>query len=106
VTTPAFFETLTVSTEGDVLFAEIAAPPMNLLGPELVRDLVALVQQPEADDGIMVLVFSSADSLYFGALRSAGVRRGPTVGAVGLFVAGRDTQQCVAPLGYVARLLA
>jgi hypothetical protein len=30
------FETLKVSQEGAVLFAEIAAPPMNLLGPELV----------------------------------------------------------------------
>jgi hypothetical protein len=29
------FETLTVRKEGAVLFAEIAAPPMNLLGPEL-----------------------------------------------------------------------
>ena len=42
---PAFrrtFETLTASREGGVLFAEILAPPMNLLGPELVRDLVSL----------------------------------------------------------------
>jgi hypothetical protein len=36
------FETLSVREEGAVLFAEIAAPPMNLLGPELVRDLVSL----------------------------------------------------------------
>ncbi|MGZ3337127.1 MAG: hypothetical protein ACXVBV_17515 [Isosphaeraceae bacterium] len=28
--------------EGAVLFAAIEAPPMNLLGPELVRDLVSL----------------------------------------------------------------
>jgi hypothetical protein len=34
---PLIFETLKVSREGAVLFAEIAAPPMNLLGPELVR---------------------------------------------------------------------
>ena len=34
------FETLTVRVEGGVLFAAIAAPPMNLLGPALVRDLV------------------------------------------------------------------
>jgi hypothetical protein len=26
---------------GAVLFAEIAAPPMNLLGPELVRDRIS-----------------------------------------------------------------
>jgi hypothetical protein len=28
------FETLTVRDEGSVLLVEIAAPPMNLLGPE------------------------------------------------------------------------
>jgi len=33
------FETLKVRREGGVLFADIAAPPMNLLGPPLVRDL-------------------------------------------------------------------
>ena len=35
------FETLTVRREGAVLFAEILSPPMNLLGPDLVRDLVS-----------------------------------------------------------------
>jgi hypothetical protein len=34
------FETLRVRKERAVLFAEIAARPMNLLGPELVRDMV------------------------------------------------------------------
>jgi hypothetical protein len=38
------FEKLNVYKEESVLFAEIVAPPMNLLGPELVRDLVALIQ--------------------------------------------------------------
>ena len=59
------FETITVRQEGAVLFAEIAAPPMNLLGPELVRDLVSLIQRAEADDGVQVLVFKSADPDYF-----------------------------------------
>jgi len=59
------FEKLKVYEEGAVLFAEIAAPPMNLLGPELVRDLVALIQQAEADDSVQVLVFKSADPDYF-----------------------------------------
>ena len=59
------FETLRVRDEGSVLFADIAAPPMNLLGPELVRDLVSLIQRAEADDGVQVLVFSSADPDYF-----------------------------------------
>jgi enoyl-CoA hydratase/carnithine racemase len=57
--------TLTVRTEGAVLFAQIAAPPMNLLGPELVRDLVSLIQRAEADDAVRVLVFTSADPDYF-----------------------------------------
>src|SRR5262249_41847176 len=38
---------------------------MNLEGPELVRDLVALIQQAEADDAIQVIVFKSADPDYF-----------------------------------------
>jgi enoyl-CoA hydratase/carnithine racemase len=57
--------TLTVRAEGGVLFVEIAAPPMNLLGPELVRDLVAVIQRAEADDAVQVLVFTSADPDYF-----------------------------------------
>ena len=59
------FETLKVQNEGAVLLVSIAAPPMNLLGPELVRDLVSLIQQAEANDDIQVLVFKSADPNYF-----------------------------------------
>jgi len=59
------FETLNVQRQGAVLFVDIAAPPMNLLGPELVRDLVSLIRQSEADDSILVLVFKSADRDYF-----------------------------------------
>ena len=59
------FETLAVRQEGAVLFASIAAPPMNLLGPELVRDLVSLIQRTEADDTVRVIVFTSADPDYF-----------------------------------------
>src|ERR671933_3041510 len=62
---PRVFETLTVHKEGAVLFVVIAAPPMNLMGPELVRDLVALIQRSEADDAVQVLVFTSADPDYF-----------------------------------------
>jgi enoyl-CoA hydratase/carnithine racemase len=58
-------ETLIVRPEGPVLFADIVAPPMNLLGPELIRDLVALIQDAEADDTVQVLVFASADPDYF-----------------------------------------
>jgi enoyl-CoA hydratase/carnithine racemase len=62
---PVGFETLTVRAEGAVLFAEVEAPPMNLLGPELVRDLVSLIQRAEADKTVTVLVFKSADPDYF-----------------------------------------
>ena len=46
---PEVFKTLTVRKEWAVLFVEIMAPPMNFLGPELVRDLVSLIQRAEAD---------------------------------------------------------
>jgi enoyl-CoA hydratase/carnithine racemase len=62
---PDEFETLKIRQEGGVVFAAISAPPMNLLGPELVRDLVSLIQRAEADDAARVLVFKSADPDYF-----------------------------------------
>ena len=59
------FGTLAIRMEGAAVFVEIAAPPMNLLRPELVRDLVSLIQRAEADNAIQVLVFKSADPDYF-----------------------------------------
>ena len=59
------FETITALVDGPVLVAEIFAPPINLLGPELVRDLVSLIQRAEADDAYKVLVFKSGDPDYF-----------------------------------------
>jgi enoyl-CoA hydratase/carnithine racemase len=59
------FDTLSVKTEGAVLFVTIAAPPMNLLGPELVRDLVSLIKEAELNEAVNVLVFKSADTDYF-----------------------------------------
>ena len=59
------FETLNVRQDGAVVFADISAPPMNLLGTELVRDLVSLIQQAEADHACRVVVFTSADPEYF-----------------------------------------
>ena len=38
---------------------------MNLLGPELVRDLVSLIEGAEADHTVQVIVFRSADPDYF-----------------------------------------
>ena len=54
-----------VRVDAGLLVAEIAAPPINLLGPELVRDLVALIQRAEPDAACSVLVFTSADPDYF-----------------------------------------
>lgn len=62
---PFVFETLKVHQDGAVLLVEINAPPMNLLRPELVRDLVSLIRQVESDDTVQVLVFKSADPDYF-----------------------------------------
>jgi enoyl-CoA hydratase/carnithine racemase len=62
---PSPFETLDVRQDGAVWFASINAPPMNLLGPELVRDLVSLIQEAEADANVAVLVFKSTDPEYF-----------------------------------------
>jgi enoyl-CoA hydratase/carnithine racemase len=62
---PSPFETVGVRQEGAVLFVSINAPPMNLLGPELVRDLVSLIRQAEADAAVQVLVLKSADPEYF-----------------------------------------
>jgi enoyl-CoA hydratase/carnithine racemase len=76
------FETLTVRAAGPVLLVEIAAPPMNLLGPELVRDLVSLIQRAEADDAVQVLVFKSADPNYFRRPSSPVRRRSPSCFAI------------------------
>ena len=62
---PMVLRTLTVRKDGADLFADIAATPMNLLEPELVRDLVSLIRRAEADDAVQVLVFRSADPDYF-----------------------------------------
>jgi enoyl-CoA hydratase/carnithine racemase len=62
---PMAYDTLTVREEGAALFVGIRNRPMNLLGPELVRDLVSLIQRAEAGDIIQVLVFKSGDPDYF-----------------------------------------
>ena len=55
-------------------FVEIAAPPMSLLGPELVRDLVSLIQLSAADESIRVLVFKSADPDFFSHVNVAQIK--------------------------------
>jgi enoyl-CoA hydratase/carnithine racemase len=52
------------SDEG-VLGVVIDAPPMNLIGPELVRDLVGLLGALKSDQETWVVVLESADPDYF-----------------------------------------
>jgi enoyl-CoA hydratase/carnithine racemase len=53
--------TMTTRTGGAVMFSEIKALPMNLLGPDLLRDLVSLIRFAEEDESTKVVVFNSAD---------------------------------------------
>jgi enoyl-CoA hydratase/carnithine racemase len=48
-----------------VLSVVIEAPPMNLIGPELVRDLVRLLGEVESGQDVRVMVLESADPEYF-----------------------------------------
>jgi enoyl-CoA hydratase/carnithine racemase len=52
------------SDEG-VLGVVIDAPPMNLIGPELVHDLVSLIGELDSGGDIRVMVLESADPEYF-----------------------------------------
>jgi enoyl-CoA hydratase/carnithine racemase len=60
------YRTLRVApTDEGVLSVVIDAPPMNLIGPELVRDLVDLFGTLESDQTTRVVVLESADPDYF-----------------------------------------
>ena len=55
---------VTQSAKG-VLSVVIDAPPMNLIGPELVRDLVRMIGELESGEDFRVMVLESADPDYF-----------------------------------------
>jgi enoyl-CoA hydratase/carnithine racemase len=59
------FETIKTRLDSGVLFATIDNPPMNLIGPELVRDLINLLDTLEHDANVNVVVFDSADKEFF-----------------------------------------
>jgi len=60
------YSTLRVAPGDDgVLGVVIDAPPMNLIGPELVRDLVSLLGELESGQETRVVVLESADPEYF-----------------------------------------
>jgi enoyl-CoA hydratase/carnithine racemase len=60
------YRTLRVApSDRGVLSVVIDAPPMNLIGPELVRDLVGLSGALESGQETRVVVLESADPEYF-----------------------------------------
>jgi enoyl-CoA hydratase/carnithine racemase len=59
------FETIRTRTEDGVLFATFAAPPLNLMGPAFVRDLIDLLDELDGTDDVRVVVFDSAVPDYF-----------------------------------------
>lgn len=59
------YQTLRVQENDGVLDVVIDAPPMNLIGPELVRDLVGLLDDIHSRQDIRVVVLDTADPEYF-----------------------------------------
>jgi enoyl-CoA hydratase/carnithine racemase len=59
------FETLKTRAEGSLLHVTIDAPPINMLGPELVRDLVDLITEFDRSEEINVAIFKSANTDFF-----------------------------------------
>ena len=60
------YRTLRVTPgEKGVLGVVIDAPPMNLIGPELVRDLVTLLGELESGSDVRVVLLESGDPEYF-----------------------------------------
>jgi enoyl-CoA hydratase/carnithine racemase len=60
-------DTLDIRVDDRVLYVTLDAPPLNMIGPELVRDLIAVVHRLESDDDISVVVFTSANPDFFSA---------------------------------------
>lgn len=60
-------DTLELRLDHRVLDVTLNAPPLNLIGPEMVRDLVKLVHHLESHDDVSVVVFRSASPEFFSA---------------------------------------
>ena len=55
------FDAMNVVIEDRVLHATLEAPPLNLIGPELVGDMVTLIRYLESHErDVSVVVFDSA----------------------------------------------
>jgi enoyl-CoA hydratase/carnithine racemase len=59
------FQTLKTRTAEAVLFAEIDSPPLNMIGPALVSDLISLIELLDRGEPYRVVVFSSSDPDFF-----------------------------------------
>ncbi|MEU8487986.1 enoyl-CoA hydratase/isomerase family protein [Streptomyces sp. NPDC048641] len=59
------YETISTRLDGNVLYATFNAPPINLIGPEVVRDLVDLLEELSQSVTTRVVVFDSADPDFF-----------------------------------------
>ncbi|MEV7322041.1 enoyl-CoA hydratase/isomerase family protein [Streptomyces sp. NPDC093970] len=82
------YETITTELAGGVLWATIDNPPLNLIDERFVADLIALLDDSEADGGPRVVVFRSADPDFF--LPHVDVRRIPQYTAAAAASGGPD----------------
>ncbi|MFD3452029.1 enoyl-CoA hydratase/isomerase family protein [Streptomyces sp. NPDC058691] len=59
------YETIRTELNGGVLWATIDNPPLNLIDERFVGDLIALLDDTQADGDVRVVVFRSADPDFF-----------------------------------------
>lgn len=59
------FKLLNVAITQNIANITINNPPINILTPALYQELVALVEELQADDALTVVVFKSADPDFF-----------------------------------------
>ena len=59
------FKLLNVAITQNIAHITIDNPPINILTPALYQELVALVEELQADDALTVVVFKSADPDFF-----------------------------------------
>ncbi|WP_392749642.1 enoyl-CoA hydratase/isomerase family protein [Streptomyces sp. LN590] len=59
------YETIDTKLVNNVLWVTIDNPPLNLIDERFVADLIALLDDTEADGGARVVVFRSADPDFF-----------------------------------------
>jgi enoyl-CoA hydratase/carnithine racemase len=60
-------DTMRTRLDSRVLYATLDAPPLNLIGPEMVRDIVTLILHLESHDDVSVVVFDSSSPDFFSA---------------------------------------